>query len=203
MFYKLLLPIFVVFFTLQLAAQNNKYQTNNAKIAMEMLLELKKGAAGNGNKMDKLVLKAHNDQGISTLDEKTGQIQFSVPMKAFKFEKPTFQRSFQSSTILKVKEYPYVKFEGRILNYKKSILRKRKGASVTIEGGLTIRDVTKPIKATGTFTKLEKGTVSGKIQFAIPDANVFSSNAEENKGLTENVKISVKATIEVILTKEK
>jgi len=196
--YKLSLLVSILFFANPLLAQKQKYQTNNAKIVLDVLAELQKIEPGETKKPNKIKLITQNDEGTSELDPKNGQIQFSVPVKSFKFEKADIQKSFQASSILKSKQYPFVIFKGRIVNYKKRILRKKKETAITVEGDLTIRGVTKPIKVTGTLARVGKDQLAGKARFTIPDASVFASNGEEQEGLTEEVKVSVDAQVEVV-----
>ncbi|OJJ17275.1 hypothetical protein BKI52_31740 [marine bacterium AO1-C] len=201
MLYKLPLLVFTFLFASPLMAQ--KYQTNNAKVVLDILVELKKVEPGNDKRPNKIRLGTRNDEGTSEFDAKTGQIQFSIPINAFKFEKKSFQKSFQASPILKAKQHPFVTFKGRIVNYKKRLLRRKNKTSViNIEGGLTIRGVTKPIKVTGNLSRLSKAQVAGKASFTIPDASLFASNGEEQKGLTEEIKISVDAKVEVTYEKK-
>ena len=200
MLYKLSLLVSLLFFTSPLLAQKYNYKSSSSKVLLKTQIEFKKAGANTG--ANKMTLALSNTESTSEFDAKTGQLTFSAPVKDFKFEQTKFQKTFQSAPMLKSKDYAFVVFKGKVVNYKRRMVRKNKSNEVTLEGMLTIRGITKPIKATGTLTRVNKTQLIGKAQFVIPDASMFASNQEEQKGLTEEAKVTVNAKVEVVYEKQ-
>lgn len=201
MMYKLSLFMLALFLTSPLLAQKHQYKSSETKVILTIQLEYLKAEANSKNKTMKLPIR--NEQGTSEFDAKTGQITFSLPLNGFKFQKKSLQKSFDSAPIVKDNKDPNVTFKGRILNFKRRKLRKSGVIQVAIEGDLTMRGVTKPIKAAGTLIPLKSGQIKGNAQFDIPDASAFASNAKEQKGLTEEVKAMIKVDVQVTYDKKK
>jgi polyisoprenoid-binding protein YceI len=95
-------------------------------------------------------IEAHNKQVSSFLDVTTGEIVFSVPMKAFQFRKSLMQEHFNENYVESHK-YPKSSFKGTIQNMKAVNLQQDGVYKVKVNGQLTIHGVTKPIDADGTL----------------------------------------------------
>ena len=95
-------------------------------------------------------IEAHNKQVSSFLDVTTGEIVFSVPMKAFQFRKSLMQEHFNENYVESHK-YPKSSFKGSIKNIKEVNLQQDGVYKVKVSGQLTIHGVTKPIDADGTL----------------------------------------------------
>ncbi|HLN53869.1 MAG TPA: YceI family protein [Lentimicrobium sp.] len=95
-------------------------------------------------------IEAHNRQVNAALDASTGELVFKVLMKSFQFEKALMQEHFNENFVESDK-YPNSTFKGRITNFKDIDFTKNGKYDVTIEGDLTIKDVTKKINEKGTL----------------------------------------------------
>jgi polyisoprenoid-binding protein YceI len=95
-------------------------------------------------------IEAHNKQVSSFLDVTTGEIVFSVPMKAFQFRKSLMQEHFNENYVESHK-YPKSTFKGTVQNIRAVNLQQDGVYKVKVNGQLTIHGVTKPIDADGTL----------------------------------------------------
>ena len=123
--------------------------------------------AGYGQNSDKLVsaktqisffsttpaedIVAKNTASVSTINQKTGEVVFSVPMQGFEFEKSAMQKHFNSDKFLDTKEHPKAKLKATIVNIDQVDFTKDGTYSADVEGELTIREVTKSVKESGTI----------------------------------------------------
>lgn len=95
-------------------------------------------------------IEAHNRQVSSVIDVATGEMVFSVPMKAFEFKKSLMQEHFNENYIESHK-YPKATFKGTVKDSKAIDWTKEGTYPVKVEGDLTIHGVTKPVHAPGTL----------------------------------------------------
>lgn len=105
-------------------------------------------------------IEAKNKTVTAVFDAKTGDIQFSVTMKAFQFEKALMQEHFNENYV-ESDQFPKSTFKGKIINISDIDFSKDGIYNSEIEGSLTLHGVTKTIKAMATFT-IEKGEVVGE-----------------------------------------
>ncbi|MDB5260819.1 MAG: hypothetical protein JWQ14_100 [Adhaeribacter sp.] len=105
-------------------------------------------------------IEAHNKQVSSFLEVNTGEIVFSVPMKAFQFRKSLMQEHFNENYIESDK-YPKSTFKGTIQDMKAVNLQQDGIYQVKVNGQLTLHGVTKPIAADGTL-EVKGGRIGAK-----------------------------------------
>jgi len=93
-------------------------------------------------------IEAVNNQGLSVIDPKSGNIEFSVLLKSFIFPNALMQEHFNEN-YLESEKYPTASFKGKI---KEQLDLSTAGTyPVTAEGSLTIHGVTKPVTVKGTI----------------------------------------------------
>ncbi len=110
-------------------------------------------------------IEAHNKQVISFIDFKSGEMVFSVPMKAFQFRKSLMQKHFNESYVESDK-YPKATFAGKFSNSSAIDLKQDGSYNVQVTGLLTIHGVEKPVSTTGTL-EVRKGSVLGNAVFIV------------------------------------
>ncbi|WP_207431441.1 YceI family protein [Sabulibacter ruber] len=110
-------------------------------------------------------IEAHNKQVVSFLDVKTGDMVFSVPMKAFQFKKSLMQEHFNENYVESDK-YPKATFKGKVVNMQAVNLAQDNVYKVRIEGVLTIHGVDRPVRTDGTLDVKGK-QVTGKSTFSV------------------------------------
>lgn len=114
-------------------------------------------------------IDAHNRKVASVLDAATGQLEFAVLMKAFEFKKALMQEHFNESYV-ESNKYPKAQFKGRILNISSVDFGKDGAYPVQVEGELTIKDVTKPIRTNAKLV-IKQGMPQGIAAFTIRPAD--------------------------------
>ena len=145
-------------------------------------------------------IPATNQSATSALFVKTGKIVFSVPVQEFRFKRAIIQKYFNYPGLVYSKKYPYIKFKGQIADYDKIKLRKKKREyDIVIDGTLTMRGVTKPVKAKGKLIVNSKRELQGTAEFLIPDISVYGLGKVNNKPVIKQVKgVGVKVKVEAV-----
>lgn len=137
-------------------------------------------------------IEAHNTKGVSVFDVSTGQIEFSVLMKGFEFEKAKMQEHFNENYVESDK-YPKAVFTGTIKNASALKLSQDGVYNTEITGNLTIHGVTKPQTIQAVIT-VKDGIVSAVSEFTIAVADYdikIPSLVANNIGKTVKVVINV------------
>lgn len=141
-------------------------------------------------------IEAVNNEAVSSLNTKTGDINFVVAILGFKFDIKDMQDHFNQEDYMHSSKYPKASFKGKITNLSAVDFTKNGTYNVTVEGNLTIKNVTKPIKTNGTIT-VNNGKVNAKADFTVKrkDFNVIGKSFVQKK-IAENIKISVDVNYE-------
>jgi polyisoprenoid-binding protein YceI len=127
-------------------------------------------------------IDAVNNEVVSTLNTKTGEFAFRVAILGFKFDAVDMQKHFNGETYMNSAKYPKASFTGKITDLSKVDLTKDGSYNVSVAGNLTIKDVTKPVTATGTVT-VKGGKITARSEFKIKRAeyNVTGEAIHEKK----------------------
>ena len=99
-------------FTAAGAVAQDKYFTKTGKISFYSKATLEN-------------IEAHNRSVTAVLDSKTGNVQFSVSIKGFEFEKALMQEHFNEN-YMESTTYPKAKFKGKIDNISSVNFKKRR-----------------------------------------------------------------------------
>jgi polyisoprenoid-binding protein YceI len=103
-------------------------------------------------------IEAHNNQAVSILDVKSGEIVASMLMKSFDFKKALMEEHFNENYI-ESNKFPKATFKGKITNLDQFNTTKNGKYVLEIDGDITIHGVTKPLKI-----KAEASVTDGKIK---------------------------------------
>lgn len=136
------------------ASAQDRYMTRGANVSF---------FADGSNTPEKI--EAHNGQGTSVFDAKTGQFQFAVLMKAFEFEKALMQDHFHENYV-ESEKFPKSTFIGSVVDMSKVDLSKDGSYPVKVKGNLTLHGVTKEILADAIFA-VKGGKVNGTSTFKV------------------------------------
>lgn len=138
------------------------------------------------------VVAAINKKVTSVIDSETGQIEFSVLMKAFQFEKALMQEHFNENYVESDK-YPKAVFKGNIVN-KSDVKWAVDGVyPVQITGKMSLHGVTKDLSTEGKLTVIGS-KVSGNAEFVIL---IKDYNIEIPKLVKDKVAESMKVTVDM------
>ncbi|MFT5149134.1 MAG: hypothetical protein ACI81Y_002638 [Glaciecola sp.] len=110
-------------------------------------------------------IEAVNSKATSVIDTESGDIQWSVLIKAFKFEKALMEEHFNEN-YMESSKFPKGIFKGKITNLSDVDFSTDGEYTANIAGSLTIHGVEKEIETTGLITIL-KGDVMGSSEFEI------------------------------------
>ncbi|HEY8931150.1 MAG TPA: YceI family protein [Mucilaginibacter sp.] len=136
-------------------------------------------------------IKAETSSGASVFNAATGDLNFSVPISTFKFQKSLMQEHFNSD-YMESDKYPRANFKGKIAE--KIDVTKDGSYPVNVTGDLTVHNVTQKRTIPGTIT-VKGGVLSMKSEFMVKCADhhidipriVFHN-------IAESIKITVAAT---------
>jgi polyisoprenoid-binding protein YceI len=130
--------------------------------------------------------KASNGTVIGSLDTKTGQVAFEAAVKNFSFSNPKMQEHFNGENWFKSDVFPVFTFSGKLEKPAAVKYNKNGVYKVTVKGQLTIRDVTRKEKISGTITVNNgKITVASNFSIKLKDYNITGQPIEAGKIATE------------------
>lgn len=141
-------------------------------------------------------IEAHNRQVNAALDAQTGDLVFKAMLKSFQFEKALMQEHFNENYVESDK-FPNSTFKGKVTNIKEVDFTKNGKYEVTIEGDLTLKDVTKKIKEKGTL-EISGDKVNGIATFNILLADY---NIKIPSAVASNIAKSIRIDVDVKLEK--
>ncbi len=137
--------------------------------------------------------KATNNTVIGSINTTTGDVAFEASVKNFAFSNPKIQDHFNGDKWFNSDKYPVFSYSGTIEKVAKVKFTKDGTYSVTVNGTMKIRDVSKSEKVKGTIT-----VVGGKIKIAadfeidLPDYGITSTQIDSGK-VAKEPKVSVTA----------
>jgi polyisoprenoid-binding protein YceI len=134
-------------------------------------------------------IEAHNRNTTSILNTSNGEIAFTVPIKAFKFEKDLMQEHFNEK-YMESDKFPEATFKGKInekVDYSKNGIY-----NVTSTGKLKIHGVEKDRTEKGTLTVKDGNiTLQCNLKITLKDFNItIPKLVFENIAETVDVKIN-------------
>lgn len=110
-------------------------------------------------------IEATNKSSTCVLDTKTGNLQFSVLMKGFEFEKALMQEHFNENYVESSK-YPKSGFKGQVTNNNEVNYTKDGEYVAKVKGSLQLHGETKDVEATGKIT-VRNGKILASSSFEI------------------------------------
>jgi YceI-like domain len=145
--------IFMIFLlNIILAANAQKYMTKNGYIGFFSHTPMED-------------IKGDNNQVASILDVSTGEIVFQALIKSFHFDRALMEEHFNEN-YMESDKFPKSSFKGKITNLSSIDFSKNGTYSVTVEGDLTIHDVTNKISTGGTI-EVVTGGINANSKFKI------------------------------------
>ena len=117
------------------------------------------------SRTDAVDIEGENNQVVSFINTKTGDIVFGVLMSAFEFPLATAEEHFNES-YAETHKFPKGKFKGKILDFENIDFHKNGNYNVIINGLLTIHGETKPVEHKGVL-KIEDNKIIASSTFNI------------------------------------
>jgi polyisoprenoid-binding protein YceI len=97
-------------------------------------------------------IKAQNNEVVSFLDTKKGEVRFQALVKGFIFPKAAMQQHFNSKQYMYSDSFPQASFKGNITNLAEINFSKNGTYKAKVKGELTMHGVTKAVTAEGNIT---------------------------------------------------
>lgn len=138
-------------------------------------------------------IEAVNKTVTCVLDIKTGNLQFSVQVKAFEFEKLLMQEHFNEN-YMQSDSFPKAIFKGLVVNNQNVFYSKDGSYEVMVKGDLTMHGKTKTVEAPGIIT-IQKGKIIATSTFNILLQD-FKIKNDRPGNISNNIKITVQCTLE-------
>lgn len=135
-------------------------------------------------------IKADNNQVMSVINTQTGELQFSLLMKGFHFEKALMEEHFNENYV-ESEKFPKSTFKGTIADVSKIAFDKDGVHNVNVSGDLTLHGVTKKISTPGTIT-IKGGKISATAKFPVKPADY---NISIPKLVKDNIAESIEVTV--------
>jgi polyisoprenoid-binding protein YceI len=110
-------------------------------------------------------IKADNNQVVGALDITNGEMVFQALIKSFHFDRALMEEHFNEN-YMESDKFPKSVFKGKITNLSSVDFTKNGTYDVTVEGDLTIHDVTNKISTKGTI-EVMTGGINASSKFKI------------------------------------
>jgi polyisoprenoid-binding protein YceI len=140
-------------------------------------------------------IEAHNKTATCVMDSQTGNIQFSVLLKAFHFEKALMEEHFNENYV-ESEKFPKSEFKGIITNNSEIQYNKDGKYPAKVKGKLTIHGMTQEVESTG-FLIIQAGKIEllSDILIQLSDYDIKIPGAVKEK-VSNTLKISVNCHLE-------
>jgi len=145
-------------------------------------------------------IKADNNQAAGVLDVSTGEMVFQVLIRSFHFERALMEEHFNEN-YMESEKFPKSTFKGRITNLSSVNFSKNGSYDVSVEGDLTIRDVTKKVSIKGTLEVLAGGiNASSKFKIIPEDYKINIPGVVRDK-IAKDLEVTVTMKFTPVETK--
>ena len=135
-------------------------------------------------------IKADNNQVAGVLDTGTGDIVFQVLIKSFHFERALMEEHFNEN-YMESDKYPKSTFKGKITNFSTIDFSKNGKYDITVDGDLTIHNVTNKVSIKGTL-EVVTGGISANSKFNIvPEDYKIEIPGVVREKINKNLEVTV------------
>ena len=162
------LLLFVFFLNIVLAVSAQKFMTKNGFISFYSHTPMED-------------IKGDNNQVVGILDISTGEMVFQALIKSFHFDRALMEEHFNEN-YMESDKIPKSIFKGKITDLKSVDFTKNGIYNVTVDGDLTIHDVTNKISAKGTIEVVTGGiNASSKFNIVPEDYKIIIPGVVKDK----------------------
>jgi hypothetical protein len=140
-------------------------------------------------------IEATNNGAYAVMDAGSGQIEWSVLIKGFKFQKALQQEHFNEN-YMESDKFPKALFKGRLVKGSSVNCSQNGDYKVNVEGDMTIHGITKPLSAPALITVSNgKIRMSGSFTLKIADYGIKVPKVVRNN-IAETVQVTVNAELQ-------
>lgn len=136
--------------------------------------------------------KAENKTVIAVIDTKAGTVAFESQVKGYTFGNAMMQEHFNGEKWMHSEKFPTATFSGKITNLADVNFAKDGTYTANVEGELTLRGVTKPVKTKATLV-VAGASINASADFTIVGADYGIGDAGGK--VAKEPKISVSAEL--------
>jgi polyisoprenoid-binding protein YceI len=143
-------------------------------------------------------ISATNNTVTGLINKGSGEIAISVPVQGFQFEKSLMQEHFNQPNFMDSKQYPKISLKGKIVNLGNINFTKDGTYDAEVQGELTIRGTTKPVKELAHIT-VKGGQVSVHCKFIVKDISgygVGKPSGKKKDNVANNIEVNYLAKYE-------
>ena len=171
------LILFLFFLNIILAANAQKFMTKNGYIGFFSHTPMED-------------IKGDNNQVAGVIDISTGEVVFQALIKSFHFDRALMEEHFNEN-YMESDKIPKSIFKGKITNLSSVNFSKNGTYDVTVEGDLTIHDVTNKISTKGTIEVITGGiNASSKFNINPEDYKIIIPGVVSDK-INKNLEVTV------------
>jgi hypothetical protein len=139
-------------------------------------------------------IKAVSSSGASVYNSGTGELEFSIAIRSFQFDKSLMQDHFNSE-YMESDKYPRATFKGKITEH--IDVTKDGTFPINVTGDLTVHGVTKPRTVAGTLT-VKSGVITMASEFMVKCADHHIDIPQiVFHNIAESIKMNISATYTV------
>jgi polyisoprenoid-binding protein YceI len=135
-------------------------------------------------------IKGDNNQVASVLDISTGDLVFQVLIKSFHFDRALMEEHFNEN-YMESDKIPKSTFKGKITNLAAVNFSKNGTYEVTVEGDLTIHDVTNKINTKGTIEVVTGGIYASSKFNIVPEEYKIDIPSVVRDKINKNLEVTV------------
>ena len=169
--------LFLFFLNIVLAVNAQKFMTKNGYIGFFSHTPMED-------------IKGDNNQVAGVLDISTGEMVFQALIKSFHFDRALMEEHFNEN-YMESDKIPKSSFKGKITNLSSVNFSKNGTYDVTVEGDLTIHDVTNKISTKGTIEVVSGGiNANSKFNIVPEDYKITIPGVVRDK-IDKNLEVTV------------
>jgi hypothetical protein len=135
-------------------------------------------------------IKGDNNQVAGVLDISTGEMVFQALIKSFHFDRALMEEHFNEN-YMESEKFPKSMFKGKITNLTAVSFSKNGTYEVTVEGDLTIHDVTKKISTKGTIEVVTGGINASSKFNIVPEDYKISIPGVVREKINKDLEVTV------------
>jgi hypothetical protein len=135
-------------------------------------------------------IKGDNNQVAGVIDISTGEMVFQALIKSFHFDRALMEEHFNEN-YMESDKFPKSSFKGKITNLSSVNLSTNGKYDVTVEGDLTIHDVTNKITTKGTIEVVTGGLNASAKFNVIPEDYKITIPGVVREKINKNLEVTV------------
>lgn len=139
-------------------------------------------------------IEATNQQVSCALNTQTGELAFRVLIRSFSFDKALMQEHFNDN-FMHTHEYPNAIFEGQIEQFDEIDFETDGMHHVMVSGKLTIKDVTREIRESGTLEIIDNEIRAHSVFMVEPEAYNIEIPRRFVRNIAREIEVRVDATL--------